>query len=391
MYITSMRVYRVKNVYFCISAALPTLKRYIDKSDKVMLVCRVIEKSEAPKGHVRLPFEIEIIGAPDYLGFLKKEVRESLANAICESTVIMAHVPSLPSYLTTHLANKMRKNYCVVVVGCALEALYYHSLLGRLLAPINYLLMKHCVKKASYAIYVTERTLQQKYPCDCRWIHASNASIQSLDEEVLTKRLDKIASADSCHYVSLATCAAVDVKYKAQEDVIRALPRLRDEGIYAKYYLAGGGDQSYLKQIARKLAVENDVYFLGHLSKDEIIRLLDSIDIYIQPSKTEGLPRAVVEAMNRGCPCLGSDAGGIPELLESRYIFRRGSVDEICRKIRTILSDDLSSIAVRNFRESSKYLNVIIEKRRSDFIDNIIAHEVGLDSVSRNSLESEML
>ena len=47
-----------------------------------------------------------------------------------------------------------------------------------------------------------------------------------------------------------------------------------------------------------------------------IFEFLDSLDLYLQFSRGgEGLPRALVEGMSRGCPAIGSTVGGIPELL----------------------------------------------------------------------------
>ena len=59
-----------------------------------------------------------------------------------------------------------------------------------------------------------------------------------------------------------------------------------------------------------------------------MFELLDECDIYLQPSLQEGLPRSVIEAMSRGCACIGAATAGIPELLESEYVVKRKSVQE---------------------------------------------------------------
>src|SRR5690606_42058407 len=100
----------------------------------------------------------------------------------------------------------------------------------------------------------------------------------------------------------------------------RALARLRQIGLDGfRYEIVGGGDQSYLRKIARKYGVADPVDFLGRITRKEVFQWLDKIDLYIQPSKTEGLPRALIEAMSRGLPCLGTRVGGIPELLTDEH------------------------------------------------------------------------
>ena len=91
-------------------------------------------------------------------------------------------------------------------------------------------------------------------------------------------------------------------------------------------HLVGGGNNEFLKKIANKNAVGNQVIFHGKLEHDEIFKWLRDIDIYIQPSDTEGLPRSVIEAMSVACPVIGSNAGGIPELINSSAIFDKGNI-----------------------------------------------------------------
>ncbi len=59
------------------------------------------------------------------------------------------------------------------------------------------------------------------------------------------------------------------------------------------------------------------VIVTGHLdSPDLVAQHLRLCDVYLQPSLWEGMPNALMEAMACGCVCIGSDAGGIPEVIE---------------------------------------------------------------------------
>ena len=56
--------------------------------------------------------------------------------------------------------------------------------------------------------------------------------------------------------------------------------------------------------------------FAGSLPRAEVFRRIDACDLFVMPSRTEGLPRALVEAMARAAPAIGSRVGGIADLLE---------------------------------------------------------------------------
>jgi glycosyltransferase involved in cell wall biosynthesis len=129
----------------------------------------------------------------------------------------------------------------------------------------------------------------------------------------------------------------------------------------------GGGDKTYLQSIAEKYSVADKVIFEGSIPHERIFDYLDDIDIYVQPSKTEGLPRALIEAMSRGCPCIGSNAGGIPELLDNAYIFRSGNVKELVTILANFDVEKMVKQAKRNFEFSKGYAKEVIETRRNEF------------------------
>lgn len=72
--------------------------------------------------------------------------------------------------------------------------------------------------------------------------------------------------------------------------------------------------------------VADRVVFKGQMKHQQVLEWIDSLDIYIQPSMQEGLPRALIEAMSRACPAIGSSTGGIPELLPSDAILKEGTL-----------------------------------------------------------------
>ena len=100
------------------------------------------------------------------------------------------------------------------------------------------------------------------------------------------------------------------------------------------------------------------------------MKWLDGLDIYIQPSFQEGLPRALVEAMSRGLPALGSSVGGIPELLPSYCLHEPGDSSKLAELLTDVTSASpqrLIEMGTRNFEFVSEYQRCKMQEKRDYF------------------------
>jgi glycosyltransferase involved in cell wall biosynthesis len=285
---------------------------------------------------------------------------------------VATKAPSLILGFVVRLSKKYRMPVLIEVVGCPWDTLWNHSMKGKLVAPFLRGITRKAIKNAPYVLYVTNEFLQARYPCKNKTIGCSDVALPPLDEYVLERRLYKIYHRDSEKAIILGTAAAVNVKYKGQEYVIKAISRLNREGFNFEYHLAGGGNNSYLRAIAEKYGILDKVKFLGAIPHEKIFQYFDSIDVYIQPSKTEGLPRALIEAMSRGCPALGSNAGGIPELINKNFVFKKSSVDGVYELLNNMDTEIMSKEAKRSFDKGKEYTTKILDSKRRDFYDEFI-------------------
>jgi colanic acid/amylovoran biosynthesis glycosyltransferase len=84
--------------------------------------------------------------------------------------------------------------------------------------------------------------------------------------------------------------------------------------------LGDGPLASALTALVRNLALDDHITFLGHVSREDVRREIERSVGVIMPSLPEvggeGLPYAIVEAMERGCPVVATRTGGIPELVQ---------------------------------------------------------------------------
>jgi glycosyltransferase involved in cell wall biosynthesis len=102
---------------------------------------------------------------------------------------------------------------------------------------------------------------------------------------------------------------------KGLDQVIKVLNDLPD----VKFHIAGiGPDQPRLAKLVKQLSLEDRVVFLGHCK--DIENFLNSIDVYILPSRAEGFPLSLLEATSIGKPCVASNIDIITEAFSSDEI-----------------------------------------------------------------------
>lgn len=348
-----------------------TMQRYKKVFGKVAL-CTRNYPNEKTNGYVLANDVVdEVITISGLFNTLVGKHNKEIRLAISTSNLVIARVPSIVAYRAVEIAKKMQKPVFSVAIGCAWDAYWNHRFPGKLIAPYMYFKMKWCMKKADYALYVTEKFLQKRYPSECKSIGVSDVVVKDFDSYILKRRRDKIENGLG-KTITLMTSGSVGNKAKGQEFVIKAIPILNNYGFRINYLLAGGDDPSYLKKLANKLHVEDQISFLGMLSTSEVFEKLDVADIYIQPSLQEGLPRAVVEAMSRGCPVIGTKTGGIPELINKEFIVERKSKRGIAAAIiamwntKTILNE-----ANYNFSKSQQYKEELLSNKRNEYYEYI--------------------
>ncbi len=300
-------------------------------------------------------------------------VISTLKEAISKVDLVIGYVPSLNAEFAAHLAHKARKKYFALMVACPWDGLWNQDWKRKIAAPYRYLMNRRVLSRSDYALYVTNKFLQKRYPTNGISIGLSDVVLEKCDDNVLEQRKRKINILSDNGIIRIATVAMLNIRYKGQRFVIRALRKLKDMGYNNyHYFLIGGGDDSALRKEAEKLGVIDQIHFVGKMSHEEVFNILDDVDIYVHPSLQEGLPRSVVEAMSRALPCIGARTGAIPELLNNDFIVSRKSVDDIVDRLLTMRDKKIMlKEAERNFEEAKKFECELLDKRRNIFYDKI--------------------
>lgn len=337
--------------------------------------CREVEHTKLPeidKSIVKFVFTQKETSISSKV-FGSRKNHSIIKDCAKKSDMVVAHVPSWNSEHSIAIAKELGLPYLTVVVGCVWDSMWNYDWRGKILAVPEFIKQRKQVAYSTHVLYVTEHFLQNRYPTKGKTEHASNVCIEKVPDNVLANRLKKIDSYSKGCRLNIITVAAVNVRYKGQEYVIRAIAKLNKMGYNYHYYLVGGGDNTFLKSVVQKSKIEEYVHFIGALPHNKVTETLDKMDLYIQPSKQEGLPRALIEAMSRALPAVGTRVAGIPELLHDDFLVKKGSISEIVRVLSTKMTLEKMKVqAETNFERASKYTLDIINSRRQKFFDLFI-------------------
>lgn len=299
----------------------------------------------------------------------KREIKQELESLIEKADVVLVRLPSVLGFIAGLQAFKMKKRVWVQQVGNAKEAFSTHgSLLGKVIAPFFEFQNKKIVSKADFVTYVTDNKLQRDYPPN------SNALTEALSDVVINnilgeKDLKKERFLGKSFKIGLI--GGFDVMYKGQDILLNAIYKLEvDIKKNVKICLVGKGDYSWILALAEELGLKENIEYIGSLeSGAQINNFLSSLSLYVQPSLTEGMPRSIIEAMAMGCPVIGSNVGGIPDVVSSQFVHKSGNVKELRNHIRYLYSDryHLCNESILSLKKSVPYLKTNLDKKRMFF------------------------
>ena len=351
--------------------------RYLDHFDSVHVIAR--DGGPAPAGARlartdREDVEFEFVPSLASLRQLISPSRQAdrqVRSAVASSDAVVARLPSELGLLAIRHSRELGKPFAVEVVGCAWDSCMNNgSVAARMYAPLALFRNRAAIAGAPLALYVTSSWLQQRYPTKGLQESASNVSLLPLSAEERSRRDARLAAIAAGERPVLGTIASLQVKWKGIQTALSALSRLRSAGLELRYRILGPGPAGPWKHMAEQLGIADLVDFDGTRSAGkEINDWLGEIDIHLQPSFQEGLPRATIEAMSRGIACIGSTCGGIPELLPPGRVHRPGDVAGLAERIRKLATDPaaLAEASRADLAAAAQFDPQDLERRRTGF------------------------
>lgn len=226
---------------------------------------------------------------------------------------------------------------------------------------------KSLVQHATAVSYVTGSALQTRYPARSGAFTTHYSDIELSSPAFVPSARTYISALTQPR---LSFVGSLEQMYKGLDDLIEATADLRGGGIISSLTVLGDGRHRVdLERQVRSLGLESSVSFVGKVPSGEPVRdLLDQSDIFVMPSRTEGLPRAMIEAMARGLPCIGTQVGGIPELLPSEDMVPANDPKALAAKILEVSSNPqrMSKMSARNLKVAREYRPEILQVRRNE-------------------------
>jgi glycosyltransferase involved in cell wall biosynthesis len=365
---------------------------YLDVFDEVVVVARMATSEDRATSGARADGpSVSFDALPDYRGpwqYLRhlRELTDRARHSIEQCHAYILRVPGLVGRLVWKELRKLGRPYALEVVGDPWDALgpecvrvAFRPILRR--AAVRDL--RAMCQGAMAVHYVTRVSLQRRYP-PAKGAYAVGFSDAVADAPFasasdLDKRCAQLRSAGpGGRPVRLGFLGSLAQLYKGLEVLLHAVSLCRARGVDAEIFVAGEGRYlEEMKSAARRLGIEDRTRFLGQLPFGKaVFDFLDSVDLFVLPSHAEGLPRALLEAMARGCPCIGTNVGGIPELLPSKDIVPAGDPVALAGKIAEVVGDHarLIEMAQRNSDKVKEFSPEVLARARRDFCRFVRAH-----------------
>ncbi len=349
---------------------------YLGVFDEVKVLVRARRLARPPDGWVSMCGPgVHGVAAPHFVGPWQlapryAAVKRAIRNALHHSDAVSLRLPATLSQLVWGSLEAGRP-YGVHVTGDPFEALApgLHGDLSRGL--FRHLYTRRLLRQTAGACavaYVTAETLQQAYPPP-RGVfstHFSNAVLPG-SAYVPSPREPRMLSRPF-RIVMVGSMANL---IKRPDVLMESVGICLRSGVDVRAAIIGDGRyRPRMEARCQSLGLRDYIAFTGQLpSAADVRNRLDQADLFVLPSETEGLPRAMLEAMARALPCIGTAVGGIPELLPPGDLVPPGDPRALAGKIMDVCADTgrLAAMSRRSLESAREYRDVCVSRRRADY------------------------
>lgn len=368
-------------------------QRYLDPFTTVVVAARTAEQGDVT-GLERVDGPgVRVCPLPEYHGFLgalqqHTPIRLALEAAVREVDAVCVRAPGVMAGLAWRAS--AGRPFAVEVVGDPIDA-FAPGAVRSVVRPFARALfardLRAMCRTATAVSYVTEHALQARYPAGGWTTACSDVRLQDemfVTPEQVRERLatrSRAQGGTSAAPWRILFVGSLAQLYKGQDVLIDAVATCRRRGLPLQLTIAGDGHYRGVLE-ARARRAQAPIAFVGQVPAGEGVRaLLDQSDVFVLPSRTEGMPRAMLEAMARGIPCLGTRVGGIPELLPASRLMAPGNVSALVHALFALCGtpEGLLGPALQDLARARQFRSSVLTTRWRDFL----AQLGGMPAVAR--------
>ncbi|MBB4798268.1 glycosyltransferase involved in cell wall biosynthesis [Brevundimonas bullata] len=355
------------------------LGRYLESFDHLLVIARIQPTSRQSETSGSVPISsdrIQFIPIPPYIGVGAMLPRLPIiaAAVFCGLKQVdgaILRAPGIMAMIAAPLLRLLKRPYAVELIGDPM-GVFGSGGVGGTAAPLYKLVAVSATRqlcaKARAVSYVTHHTLQAAYPPaeSAFTVACSDVALEDSDFfEPDARRPGRPGRA------TLFAAGSLEQMYKGADTLVAAIEWLtREEGLDLVVRWAGDGRcRAEVANLIENAGLSARFHLLGALNRPAVLEEMRACDIYVQPSRTEGLPRAVIEACAQGAPIIATRVGGIPELVQEEWLSPpaepKALAFNLARMVRDLEARKRSSAVNRATAESFRASD--LSQRRGTF------------------------
>ena len=313
--------------------------------DGVVLIARVEPGDPAGQGLVPVENDwLRVRAIPGYssvLGLVRqgRAINRVVWQALEPGDSLVVRLPTTSGAVLYPRLRRQRRPYGVEVLGDPGEfgrTVVDHPLIP-LLSRYSVATMRRFIRHARTAVYVTQQTLQQRFPAPPTTLSVGVSD--SVIPEQWFADPDSIQAPSGPIY-KVVSVVSLEQPYKGIPTLMEATRILRDKGRQVQVQVVGDGRlrAGYEREAQQTRDLGDAFRFEGQQPAPRVRDLLGQADLFVLASMTEGLPKVLVEAMAAGLPCVATRVGGIPELLVAEDLVEPEDPRALAERIWEVLS-----------------------------------------------------
>ncbi len=356
--------------------------RYLSVFEEVYALVRAKQVDVAPKNcKLASGPNVHFLPIPPSRGF-KQFVKNYLTNRkliknyvkMCDCAIF--RVPGVVANTALPIFAKTGKPYALEVVVDPWEY-FAKGTSGGIIRPIVRCVWTHNLKRmcrqAIGVSYVTTSYLQKRYPCKALlngkapYFTASYSSVELPDDKFAQPKV----YTPKKKYTIAHVANAFTGYGKGHVVLMQALQKVLAAGYDVDVWFVGDGPlRATFEQLAADLGIASHVTFWGRMASGaEVREKIRAADLFVFPTRAEGLPRVILEAMAEGIPAIASPVCGIPEILPPECLVAYDDVQGYSDAIIRLIThpEVMTAQSKRNIEVAKRYKSSILNECRKAF------------------------